>query len=155
MYFWSTEAGDYGSFNVYAICPVIWTVCKIICLDVTIWFVISPLHTIRRCSQRMTKLLVREKNWVSQNLTKRDLHAIRHRPQLSRMCVATENILEYDKKSYLCLSKDCLLRRRHFAKVFYYSQIMTNQYLHTTCVLHEFHQFVLFHRCLRIMCSRL
>ncbi len=39
----------------------------------------------------VTILLFREKNSVLQNVMKRGLHTIRHRPQFSRMCVATEN----------------------------------------------------------------
>ncbi len=39
------------------------------------WVVRSPLHTIRHCSQRMTKLLFRKKKEVSRNMKKRAHHS--------------------------------------------------------------------------------
>ncbi len=54
----------------------------------------SPLHTIHHCSRTMTKLLFCEKNWVLWNVTKRDLHTIRHKSQFLRRCVATENTMK-------------------------------------------------------------
>ncbi len=64
----------------------------------------------------MTKLLFREKNYVSRNMTKRDLHTIRCRPQFLRMCVETE---KNDEKSSLNSLKNRILWRTHFAKRFF------------------------------------
>ncbi len=50
------------------------------------------------------KLLFREKYWVLRNVTKRGLHTIRHRPQFSRICVATENTVK--KALWICQKTD-------------------------------------------------
>ncbi len=55
------------------------------------WVTYSPLHTICRCSQTMTKLLFHEKNWFLRNMMKRGIHFTRHGLQFSRMRVTTEN----------------------------------------------------------------
>ncbi len=65
-----------------------WTVVRGIPVSASVSLATKPATHCHRYSQTMIKLLVREKNWVLWNMTKRVLHTIRYRLQ---MCVATEN----------------------------------------------------------------
>ncbi len=85
-------------------------------------------------------------------MTKNGLHTIRHRPQFLQMCCRN---WKYDEKSSLILSKNCLLRRMHFAKKFFAkcSQIWQITLYTLFAFYMDFVHLFLFRHCLRIVCS--
>ncbi len=85
-------------------------------------------------------------------MTKRGLHTIRHRPQFSQTCCRN---IKYDKKSSLNSSKNRLLQRTHFAKMFFvkHSRIWRITLYTLFAVRMDFVRSFLFRHCLQIVCS--
>ncbi len=84
-------------------------------IDAQLMPTISPLHTIRCCLQTMTKLLFRKKIefyetwWKEVNTIFVIENSFCRRPQLSQMCVATENTM---KKVLWIRQKTAYCRKR-------------------------------------------
>ncbi len=116
----------------------------------------SPLHTVRHCSQTITKPLFLKKMSFVKRDEKRSTQYLSWAAVFANVC-SNWKYPWIRRKKFVVFVKRLPTPQTHFTKKRFTkcSRIMTNHSLHTIRVSHEFHPFVLFHHCSHLVRSRL